>query len=109
MVTDRLLTSTTTAPTELVGVCYGATHRSMWNGGDVIGLLLGRFDDGWAVVARHISSTPTWSRQDIDRQRAKLPDRIPYEWHGFMTMEAMTAKWPPAPPPSDPTASEVTP
>ena len=75
---------------EYVGVCYDSGG---W-GGDLTGLLVGRFEDGWRVMGSHISSSSSYSEHDIrghfDRRPEELrSDEDTYEWLGQLDQAEM--------------------
>jgi hypothetical protein len=69
-------------------------------GKDVIGNLLGEFDEGWMIVATHISSGPEWSKADIRHHASTDFAGIAYEWVGQLTGSEAVASYPPAPEPT---------
>jgi hypothetical protein len=75
-----------------VGVCYDS---GQW-GGDLSGLLVAEFPDGWFVVASHISSNATWAEDDIKRHYEHRVDPSPddtYEWAGLTTREQQNERF----------------
>jgi len=79
---------------EFVGVCLDTGAYA----GDRVGLLVGRFEDGWKVVGEHISSTVGWAEADIRNHFWRRPDELrsepdTYEWLGALSRDDIEARF----------------
>lgn len=75
-----------------VGVCY---DDHTWDG-DLVGLLVSEYPEGWKVVASHISSNEDWSSRDIRShydKREDPQDTDTFNWAGRLLPHEIEARF----------------